>query len=52
MPQSLRGNPVVGGERYTLPYGLGDVQFLWILLGVELLALYVLRVVFKSNHGG
>lgn len=51
MPQSLRGNPT-SGERYTLPYGIGDVQFLWILLGLEVAALYLLRVVFKSNHGG
>lgn len=51
MPQSI-GVTARNGERYSLPGGLGDVQFLWILVFLEVLALYLLRVTFKQNHGG
>lgn len=31
---------------------LGDEQYLWILVGLEVAALFLLRSAFRRHHGG
>ena len=44
--------PQTMGGRRRAPAQMGDEHYLWVLVVLEVLALFALRAGFKRSHGG